>query len=144
MRVSATALVLTCLAVACVDTTAPSAELPLVLSVESADRNFDGVADPVLVQGRLRSLLVRGGPGLFCGVSAAEGTATLLAPLDLTVELRFQPLRSCPFAAVEPQYEAIVSGLNQGWYRVVVRQGYLLDQPVATVFSDSVYVTGSS
>jgi hypothetical protein len=94
---------------------------------------------PVTVDGRVRSLVVSGGPGLTCGLSAASGHAERRG-VALTVRLDFRPLASCPYVGRQTAYDAVVSGLPGEAYDVTVVQAYWADRSPETVFRGTAYV----
>ncbi len=126
------------LCLACVDATAPPQPLAVVLSVGSA-RDAGAIPRPVRADGRLGSVHVEGGPGLTCGVSAAQATA-LLDGHNLTLRLTFDPLHSCPFAGVETDWDAILPRVPAGLHHIEVRELYFRDLGERVLLSDSVYV----
>jgi hypothetical protein len=118
----------------CRDATAP--EPAVVVSVEPMGL---ARAPDVAAEGRLASILIRGGRGLTCGVSRATGAVRRRGD-SLRIDLAFRPLDSCPFSPTESRYEAVVSGLRSGqWYDVTVMQQYWAG-PATEVLRSRVFV----
>ena len=113
-------------ATGCLDPLSLDRTLPVALAV-GASYSF-GTPPPVMVQGGARSLVVRGAPGLVCGVSRAEGTANLSGQGNITISLHLYPWRWCSIAPVETPYEAIVTDIPPGAYDVTVIQSYFAYQ----------------
>lgn len=124
------------LGLGCVGGTGPGDRLRTTLAYDIVAA---GAAPPVTAEGRPDTIVITGGPHLTCGAEEASGDAARTGK-DIEVELRFSPPGSCPFAAVDVAYTAIVSGVPSGRYRLSITQRYWMDQPPAPVYDDSIAV----
>jgi len=125
------------LGTACRDGTGPGAQPRVAVAAESLGSGT--VVPAPSAEGRHRSIVIRGGPGLNCGVSRSTGSSSLRGN-TLSVRLAFEPLGSCPFVGAESRWDAVVTGVPHGRYELIVTQTYFRDLGVREVLRTEVSV----
>ncbi len=127
MRVRLLAMSFVLGVLACIDFSGPLLVRPVMMAVNSPSTPF-----PLSVTGGLQTIVVQGGPGLSCGVSAASGQAFGHSG-QLVIQLTFRPFDPCPFAPTDGRYTATVARVPSGWYDVEAHQHYWADRPDTTI-----------